>query len=66
MAIFYAAVSFARGFSGLLAFAIEKMDGIGGLAGWKVMFLIQDTLHAAQHRSGFSFWKASFLSLRLF
>lgn len=36
MAIFYGAVSFAGAFSGLLAYAIEKMEGIAGLAGWQV------------------------------
>ena len=35
MAVFYAAASLSGAFSGLLAFAIEKMDGISGLAGWK-------------------------------
>lgn len=32
MAFFYAAASLAGAFSGLLAFAIEKMDGVAGLA----------------------------------
>lgn len=35
MAVFYAAASLSGAFSGLLAYAIEKMDGIQGLAGWK-------------------------------
>jgi hypothetical protein len=30
MAVFYAAASLSGAFSGLLAFGIEKMDGIGG------------------------------------
>lgn len=35
MAIFYAGASLSGAFSGLLAYAIEKMDGIGGLSGWR-------------------------------
>ena len=35
MAVFYAGASLSGAFSGLLAYAIEKMDGIGGLAGWR-------------------------------
>jgi MFS family permease len=35
MAVFYSAASMAGAFSGLLAFAIVKMDGVGGLAGWR-------------------------------
>lgn len=35
MVFFYAAVSLAGAFSGILAYAIQKMDGIGGLAGWR-------------------------------
>jgi hypothetical protein len=35
MAVFYVGASLSGAFSGLLAFAIEKMDGIGGLAGWR-------------------------------
>jgi hypothetical protein len=30
MAVFYASASLSGAFSGLLAFGIEKMDGIGG------------------------------------
>jgi MFS family permease len=41
MAVFYAACSLSGAFGGLLAFAIEKMDGIGGLAGWKWIFIIE-------------------------
>ena len=42
MAVFYAAASVSGAFSGLLAFAIEKMDGVSGLAGWKWMFILED------------------------
>jgi MFS family permease len=41
MGIWYATASLAGAFSGLLAFAIEKMDGIGGLAGWKWIFILE-------------------------
>jgi len=41
MAVFYAAASLSGAFSGLLAFAIEKMDGISGLAGWKWIFILE-------------------------
>jgi MFS family permease len=41
MAIFYAAASLSGAFSGLLAFAIEKMDGVSGLAGWKWIFILE-------------------------
>ncbi|KAG9767952.1 MFS general substrate transporter, partial [Aureobasidium melanogenum] len=41
IAVFYAAASLSGAFSGLLAFAIEKLDGTAGLAGWKWIFLIE-------------------------
>lgn len=41
MAIFYAAASLSGAFSGLLAFAIEKMDDVAGLAGWKWIFILE-------------------------
>lgn len=41
MAIFYSAGALASAFSGLLAFAIENMDGIGGLAGWRWIFIVE-------------------------
>ncbi|KUJ13578.1 MFS general substrate transporter [Mollisia scopiformis] len=41
MAIFYAAASLSGAFSGLLAYAIEKMNGIAGLAGWKWIFILE-------------------------
>lgn len=33
--------SMAGAFSGLLAFAIEKMDGIGGRTGWQWIFILE-------------------------
>lgn len=41
MAIFYAAASLSGAFSGLLAYAIEKMDGISGVAGWQWIFILE-------------------------
>ncbi|KAL1627218.1 hypothetical protein SLS56_006457 [Neofusicoccum ribis] len=41
MAVFFSAASMAGAFSGLLAFAIQKMDGIGGLAGWRWIFILE-------------------------
>lgn len=44
LAIFYSCASLSGAFSGLLAFALEKMDGIGGLAGWRWIFIIEGLL----------------------
>ena len=41
MAIFYAACSLSGAFGGLLAYAIGKLDGVSGLAGWKWIFIIE-------------------------
>jgi MFS family permease len=35
LAIFYSAASLSGAFGGLFAFALEKMDGLGGLEGWR-------------------------------
>lgn len=40
-AIFYSMASMAGAFSGLLAFAIEKMDGVGGRSGWQWIFILE-------------------------
>lgn len=34
IALFYTSSATAGAFSGLLAFAIARMDGVGGLEGW--------------------------------
>ncbi|KAK4065835.1 uncharacterized protein Triagg1_8387 [Trichoderma aggressivum f. europaeum] len=44
MGYFYGAGALSGAFSGLLAFAIEKMDGVGGLAGWRWIFIIEGLL----------------------
>jgi hypothetical protein len=36
-AVFFSAASVAGAFSGLLAYGISFMDGVGGLAGWRWM-----------------------------
>lgn len=40
-AIFYCASSVAGAFSGILAFAIAKMDGVGGYEGWRWIFILE-------------------------
>lgn len=40
-AMFFSAASVAGAFSGLLAFAISKMDGIAGLEGWRWIFILE-------------------------
>lgn len=40
MAMVFASASTAGAFSGLLAYGIVKMDGIGGLRGWRWMFVL--------------------------
>lgn len=41
MAMFYCASALSGAFSGLLAFAIAKMDGLGGYEGWRWIFIIE-------------------------
>lgn len=41
LAFFYCASSLSGAFSGLLAAAIAKMNGIGGYAGWRWIFIIE-------------------------
>lgn len=40
-AMFFSAASVAGAFSGLLAFGIAKMDGVGGLEGWRWIFILE-------------------------
>ncbi|KAI0736205.1 MFS general substrate transporter [Fomitopsis betulina] len=39
--IFYASASLSGAFGGLLATAIKKMDGVGNLAGWRWIFILE-------------------------
>lgn len=41
---FYCASALSGAFSGLLAAAIAKMDGIGGLEGWRWIFILEGLL----------------------
>lgn len=43
-AIFVSAASIAGAFSGLLAAAISNMDGVGGYAGWRWIFILEGLL----------------------
>ncbi|KAF7508956.1 hypothetical protein GJ744_008512 [Endocarpon pusillum] len=67
-ALFFSAASVAGAFSGLLAFAIAKMDGVGGYAGWRWIFILEGLLTVVI--GVLSFWTlydfpdtASFLSI---
>lgn len=53
IAIFYTASAASGAFSGLLAFAIVKMDGLGGYEGWRWIFLIEGLASVA---AGFASW----------
>lgn len=41
IALFYMASALSGAFSGLLAFAIAKMDGVGGKSGWAWIFILE-------------------------
>jgi len=41
IAIFFSAATVAGAFGGILAYAIEKMEGIGGLHGWQWIFCLE-------------------------
>ena len=43
-ALFFSAASVAGAFSGLLAFGIAKMDGVGGYEGWRWIFILEGIL----------------------
>ncbi|KAI9933601.1 hypothetical protein ASPWEDRAFT_114829 [Aspergillus wentii DTO 134E9] len=47
LALFYTASAFSGAFSGLLAFAIAKLDGARGIAGWRWIFLIEGAITVA-------------------
>ncbi|ETS83944.1 hypothetical protein PFICI_05820 [Pestalotiopsis fici W106-1] len=47
IALFYSASAVAGAFSGLLAFAIAKMDGVAGLEGWRWIFIIEGLVSVA-------------------
>ncbi|KAL4897448.1 major facilitator superfamily domain-containing protein [Aspergillus ambiguus] len=43
-ALFFSAASIAGAFSGILAYGIAKMDGVGGYAGWRWIFILEGLL----------------------
>lgn len=53
-AMFFSAASIAGAFSGLLAFAISKMDGTGGLEGWRWIFILEGIVTVIV--AVFAFW----------
>ncbi|KAH9897451.1 major facilitator superfamily domain-containing protein [Xylariomycetidae sp. FL2044] len=53
-AIFFSAAALSGSFGGLLAAAIEKMDGIGGRPGWAWIFILEGLLTIVF--AVFSFW----------
>ena len=44
IALFYTSSALSGAFAGLLAYAIAKMDGVGGLEGWRWIFIIEGLL----------------------
>lgn len=44
IALLYTSAATGGAFSGLLAFAIAKMDGVGGLEGWRWIFILEGIL----------------------
>ncbi|EGD87719.1 hypothetical protein H112_04185 [Trichophyton rubrum D6] len=66
-AMFFSAASIAGAFSGLLAFAIAKMDGVGGYQGWRWIFILEGLLTVVVAASAYFFLEdfpetASFLT----
>ncbi|PAV22292.1 MFS general substrate transporter [Pyrrhoderma noxium] len=54
VALFFTSATVAGAFGGLLAAAIQKMDGIGGKQGWEWIFIIEGVLTVAVGIA--SFW----------
>ncbi|KAF9018653.1 MFS general substrate transporter [Hymenopellis radicata] len=53
VAIFFSAASLSGAFSGLLAAAIQNMDGIGGKAGWCWIFILEGIFSTLVGLTGF-------------
>lgn len=47
LAAFYVGSALAGAFSGLLAYALSKMDGVAGLEGWRWIFIIEGIVTVA-------------------
>lgn len=59
IALFYMASALSGAFSGLLAFAIAKMDGVGNLPGWAWIFILEGIATVLLGKNGpdtLSFW----------
>lgn len=59
IALFASASSLAGAFSGLLAAALSQMNGIGGLAGWRWIFIIEGVITTVVGFLGFFLVPAS-------
>ncbi|KAK0489449.1 MFS general substrate transporter [Armillaria novae-zelandiae] len=55
LSLYFSTATLSGAFGGLLAFAIEKMDGLGNLRGWAWIFLLEGL--ATVVASLFAFWK---------
>ncbi|KZT12578.1 MFS general substrate transporter [Laetiporus sulphureus 93-53] len=64
--IFYASSSLAGAFGGLLALGIEKMDGIGNLAGWRWIFIIEGLVTICLALGSIIFLPADLSSVKFF
>ncbi|KJA14608.1 hypothetical protein HYPSUDRAFT_48993 [Hypholoma sublateritium FD-334 SS-4] len=53
IALFFSSASLSGAFSGLLAAAIQKMDGIGGRAGWAWIFILEGLFTILMGITGF-------------
>jgi MFS family permease len=49
LAVFYSAASLAGAFSGILAYGIQHMEGVGGLEGWRWMYVHASTTSYPTH-----------------
>ncbi|KIV81005.1 hypothetical protein PV11_08459 [Exophiala sideris] len=47
LSVFFSAASMAGAFSGLLAYAIQHMDGLGNLAGWQWILILEGAITIA-------------------
>jgi len=57
IAIFFSAATIAGAFGGILAFGIEKMEGIGGLHGWQWIFCLEGIGNFCFGRVGDHYYK---------
>ncbi|TFK66245.1 MFS general substrate transporter [Pluteus cervinus] len=55
IAIFYSAATISGAFGGLLAFGIEKMEGVGGLHGWQWIFCLEGIVTVVVATASFFF-----------